>query len=818
MESPILPLQGIAKDMNDNVNMALYTQIMVFKMNPMEVDTLFWSPDPSQQRAIQTWAHAFGFNYEYSIANRTARVVKDVVAAPASTSELGEFEFFDFHLFPHMGVAENDFDITNAELGSFNVRQAGQQRLLDDYNLWLDSQDPLETEGNYMQTDYPDALPKPAVAEHLAPDGSQSLLNAPTQSGREEYTSSIPPSDPNAGRSRKSSKSRFGRRQSVHSPASSGYQEIIFDSGSSRPSSPATPGRRGPLDAAARAAMRAVKAMRACWRCKFLRKTCSPNNPCLRCPPPSTTNYKEKSWPTVGCNRGSFKEVLTPLYLCPRQDFKDTSLSKTPETAVRPLEEQESVNKAYGNNLLTRKDALRQALETSIQSEPTTLVSYLRTLDSETDRNIFKEYQASYLLPVPPAISVSFTPLEECITAVVYEANHCHALEVHRLGNFPQIVSLLYSAAKYQAKIETDRLIAQSIICLRSSFEAVRLASERLYDSDSKLTKNSHRLCETDVCQIDCIRTLEEHLGFYLKELSDVFFKKENMRIKETWWLSTFYSFAIQGLIRRLVQRLSYTSSSKLSTDQYLRLVVRLFIASSGDYDPLTRDYASLGKGKDAKPLYISDLQEAKNAVDQISWSSRGILSSADYLKNLFEDDGGDITINGMAPTRHATQESLESFPERLSTSFPYASPTQKEMSSRAWSSFNPAPFGSRPYRPSSLSSMSSASDIEFHPNSSALVSEPAFISGSSFGPAKKLTSQDPYHIPVYDHKTSRLPVAKKRVAALRSATRAFTERKEKKIKSLEQEIMDTVRLLKDRQSEREFYRWCLHPERQSSI
>jgi hypothetical protein len=61
---------------------------------------------------------------------------------------------------------------------------------------------------------------------------------------------------------------------SVHSPASSGYQEIIFDSNSAHSSTlgSACSGRSGPLDKVAIAAMRLVKAVGACWKCKFLRK------------------------------------------------------------------------------------------------------------------------------------------------------------------------------------------------------------------------------------------------------------------------------------------------------------------------------------------------------------------------------------------------------------------------------------------------------------------------------------------------------------------------------------------------------------------
>jgi hypothetical protein len=305
-----------------------------------------------------------------------------------------------------------------------------------------------------------------------------------------------------------------------------------------------------------------------------------------------------------------------------------------------------------------------------------------------------------------------------------------------------------------------------------------------------------------------------------------VFFKKENMRVKETWWLSTFYSFAIQGLIRKLIQQLSYATSYK-SANQYLHLAIRLFIASSGDYDPLTRDYVTLTKGKNIDSSYISDLQEAKNVVDQNSWASGGILSSADYLRNIFEDNGGGITVNnGMEPTRDVTRQPQESPPEIISV------PRQggmRETSCTSWSSFYPAPSGSRPYRPSSLSSMESSSDIASTRASPApsQYHEPTpmsnfYFPGSSFGAAMQPTSQDPYHIPVDVYQTSQLAGEK----GVRDAAEKFQfgqRRKERererneKIEKEQQRIGELERLLKDVEAEKEFYR-CERDRFQNAI
>ena len=156
------------------------------------------------------------------------------------------------------------------------------------------------------------------------------------------------------------------------------------------------------------------------------------------------------------------------------------------------------------------------------------------------------------------------------------------------------------------------------------------------------LTELSHRSCTASACDIDCIKNLNLHLEQYLDELSRVFFNKENMRIKQSWWLSTFYSFCIQGIIQRALKELKVTLSSEKAVDEYLRLAMRLFIARNGSFDPVTRHFASLAKEKQFESL-VADLRAAQVAVQQFSWSANGIGSSGDYLKDLFEDIGGSL-------------------------------------------------------------------------------------------------------------------------------------------------------------------------------
>ncbi|KAH8756869.1 hypothetical protein BGZ57DRAFT_802906 [Hyaloscypha finlandica] len=854
MEPLILNISGI--DMNDVVNLTFYTQVIRFQMSPMQEETPFQDPDPLQQKAIHTWAQSLGFDYEYSLATRTARVVRAIPIDAAAVPRLDSLEFFDFDSSMDMGVVGDDLGTTNNDLRRMDVSH--MEGLWTDPIIWPSVQAPLEhhaTKDSSTQTDHPDPLDEEQVLQHMGLDKAQTLLNDPLHIDREENSSIFWPSSVEVERGLKSMRGRFGRRESAQSPASSGYQEIILNSDSSRVPSPATSGRRGPLDAAGRAAMKAVKAVRACWRCKFLRKTCGPENPCPRCPAGSAKSKDNNwSWPAVGCNRGSFREVLPPLYLCPALDPTDNTLWTVPFVSVRPDEEEWKVNSTHRVQLEIRAEALRRVLETSPQSQPTTLYSYLRTLDSETDGSLFKGFQVSSLVPPSSPLLVAFIPLEECITAVVYEAVQCVPYLDERFGDFPHIVSLLHSAAKYQAKMDSDELIAQSLICLRSSFEAFRLTKP---SKIACMTQRSHALCQPGSCQIDCIRSLDENLGLYLNELSKVFFKKENMRVKEAWWLSTFYSFAIQGLIRRILQQLSNTTNGKSSTDQYLHLAIRLFVASSGDYDPLMRDYVTPANDKDVDSSFIQDLQEAKRAVKQDTWAERGIVSSANYLRNVFEDNGREICLNKDTTTRRDGVPALQGSSLGANSIQSHAV-LQKEAASPAWPLLSqPTSSGSRPYRASSLSSVESSADIvspyiatpvkndNAHAtfkgspgfpsaspttsitsqNASARASpgpytfnEPAppqssYYPGSTFGQMLTFTTPvDIYHVPVDVRAASHLS-DEKRARNAGASARFRQRRKEKEIEAnntiekLQQQIRELEKLLSKAEAERDFFR-----------
>ena len=241
-------------------------------------------------------------------------------------------------------------------------------------------------------------------------------------------------------------------------------------------------------------------------------------------------------------------------------------------------------------------------------------------------------------------------PLNECVLAITWEYVNC-PLEswIHPvLQTFEPLANLLPRASAYQAKYQDVRdpflidsqnandlgqnqLIAQSLICLRNCFEVVRVQSA--YSPAFIL----HAWCSNSGCEIDCVAQLEASLDLFVSELSRVFFKKENMRNKDPWWLSAFYSFCIQSYVKKALLEVKMMQHCKeaLTVREYLKEPVSLFIASSGSYDPLS-GVASRGSDDEAEARSLNEYLVAEVAVSRHQWAAEGVTSSADYLRQLF--------------------------------------------------------------------------------------------------------------------------------------------------------------------------------------
>jgi hypothetical protein len=186
-------------------------------------------------------------------------------------------------------------------------------------------------------------------------------------------------------------------------------------------------------------------------------------------------------------------------------------------------------------------------------------------------------------------------------------------------------------------------LISQSLLCLLTCLEVKRLAITQ------RLTPHSHQFCTKSrlpTCKVNCIANLSLYLNKFLDELSRVFFQKQDMRSK-AWWLPIFYSFCIQAVVRRALITLTkdpqFQRFELTWVKEYLHLAVRLFISTSGSYDPLTQSFGddgSLQSGDLPKP---EDYEAARVALGV---PSNDFTSSGDYLKRLFEDSGEPLSYD----------------------------------------------------------------------------------------------------------------------------------------------------------------------------
>lgn len=159
----------------------------------------------------------------------------------------------------------------------------------------------------------------------------------------------------------------------------------------------------------------------------------------------------------------------------------------------------------------------------------------------------------------------------------------------------------------------------------------------------------NHRFCTKaplPMCRIECMANLTLYLNKYLDELSRVFFQKQDMRSK-SWWLSIFYSFCIQAVVRKALISITGCSPGQRFeltwVKEYLHLAIRPFISASGSYDPLLSQlhlvppFGSDGSSQSENLPALEDYVAARTALDI---PSEDFGSSADYLKRIFEDSG----------------------------------------------------------------------------------------------------------------------------------------------------------------------------------
>ncbi|KUJ23554.1 uncharacterized protein LY89DRAFT_663965 [Mollisia scopiformis] len=345
------------------------------------------------------------------------------------------------------------------------------------------------------------------------------------------------------------------REGSVHSGDNAeGFSVSVFDSGSihsarssARSANSAssgisvTSGRRGPLSRLARAGMHALKEVGACWRCKVLKKSCDIYDPCVLCPSDQRSN-----WAKVGCKRGDFQPPGSRLCPSPfaRIATEESDIEVT-ESKIRSLNVAADVERWLQK---VRSDDISGSIE--------------------EDRVLQNFHLHLHRPPLSQLSNTSLTqlaPLEQCALTILCHFLRCpEARQVlNKEGSLDELGKLLPLAIVYQAEQQDDQLIAQSLICLRVCAEALRAQASGL------LSTPWHSICESHNSKLDDVRNLNVHLRLYNKELSRVFFQRENLRNRRPWWLSAFYSFCIQSYVRRALIKLNMElkPTSILATD-----------------------------------------------------------------------------------------------------------------------------------------------------------------------------------------------------------------------------------------------------------
>jgi hypothetical protein len=65
--------------MNDPANLALYSELVRFKVDLSRTEVRFILPDNLKQRTLLSFAHGLGLQYEYSVDSLEARITQVIV-------------------------------------------------------------------------------------------------------------------------------------------------------------------------------------------------------------------------------------------------------------------------------------------------------------------------------------------------------------------------------------------------------------------------------------------------------------------------------------------------------------------------------------------------------------------------------------------------------------------------------------------------------------------------------------------------------------------------------------------------------------------
>ncbi len=142
-----------------------------------------------------------------------------------------------------------------------------------------------------------------------------------------------------------------------------------------------------------------------------------------------------------------------------------------------------------------------------------------------------------------------------------------------------------------------------------------------------------------------------------------------------------FYSLCIQSYVRKILIRLAEDESANLASEslcrnfrQFLHLAVRLFNAASGSHDPLALDYSlPTGPSTETETEQSAAYQIAQSVVKLSKWEAKGIVSTTNYLKHIFEDTG--VPLDGPIAPQEGDGMGVDSMINSQIGGFPYSRP-----------------------------------------------------------------------------------------------------------------------------------------------
>ncbi|KAI1631387.1 hypothetical protein F4809DRAFT_632552 [Biscogniauxia mediterranea] len=440
--------------------------------------------------------------------------------------------------------------------------------------------------------------------------------------------------------------------RNLQTPASHHLYNLYSDQGSTQSvtSSIASRALRGPWNGLSRT----LKVIGACWRCKILRKKCDPNEPCKACP-----KAENKSrWQSIGCRRGTLLDHSPEICLCP----KSTSSA---ESYV--AQEADTTGISFSNTAMA--DPLVNDTRLMLQSATARLEEVICSVE-DTYEKIVLDILCSPIIDLA-GVRCQEHNLQSNILNIVWGFIDTPLTKsVLHIENADRVAEIMKAASIYETEYGSSNASSLAIECLRNCIDILRC--------HRFLTPVLHANCSIDECKVESFRNLASSIRLFLKEFSNVIFRKENRPPDRRWWLSAFYGLYLQSFVRRAIMflenlSLAHIPASSQALDYncstYLCIALELFEAASASYDPLISTW-SLDKEPPEPKLdlrLIKYYRMAQQALNTTQWPQDNINNSMELLNFMYSDgthDSRSATLNNLTipppiSSKEPTQQQL---------------------------------------------------------------------------------------------------------------------------------------------------------------